>query len=121
MTAASREPVASGQDRSSYGDGPAITDSASAASRTVRVSGPSTESVGQPRNPGIFGTSPKVGLCPTTPQNAAGIRIEPPPSVPRAIGVAPYATEAPAPPDDPPGVRSGDHGLRVSPKTSLSV
>ena len=89
MTAASRSPTGSGQDRSSCGDGPAITESASAASRTVRVSGPSTDSVGQPRKPGIFGTSPKVGLCPTTPQNAAGMRIDPPPSVPSAIGVAP--------------------------------
>ena len=72
----------------------------------VRVSGPSTDSVGQPRKPGILGTSPNVGLWPTTPQNAAGIRIEPPPSVPSAIGVAPYATDAPAPPREPPGVRS---------------
>ena len=81
-----RPPARAGRRRPT---GPAITDSARAASRTVRVSGPSTDSVGQPRKPGSFGTSPKVGLCPTTPQNAAGIRIEPPPSVPRAIGVAP--------------------------------
>ncbi len=121
VTAPSRSPSGSGQERSSYGEGPAMTDSARAASRTVRVSGPSTERVGQPRKPGRVGTSPAVGLCPTTPQNAAGMRMDPPPSVPSAIGVAPYATDAPAPPDEPPGVRSGAHGLRVRPKTSLSV
>ena len=49
------------------------------------------------------------------------MRIEPPPSVPSASGVAAYATEAPAPPLDPPGVRSSDHGLRVTPYTALSV
>src|SRR3954469_9842142 len=94
---------------------------ARAASRTVRVNGPSTDRLGQPRKPGSFGTRPNVGLCPTTPQNAAGMRIEPPPSVPIAIGVAPYATDAPAPPEDPPGVRSSATGLRVRPNTSLSV
>src|SRR4051794_6598794 len=62
LTASSRSPTSAGHEFSSCGDGPAITDSASAASRTVRVSGPSTDSVGQPRNPGIFGTSPNVGL-----------------------------------------------------------
>src|SRR5689334_1808469 len=114
-------PGGTGQVSGSARAGPAMTDRASAASRTVRVSGPSTDKVGQPRKPGILGTRPKVGLWPTTPQNAAGIRIDPPPSVPRAIVVAPYATEAPAPPLEPPGVRSSDQGLRVRPHTTLSV
>src|ERR1700682_4555968 len=99
----------------------AMTDSASAASRTDRVIGPSTERVFQPLNPGSFGTSPNVGLWPTTPQNDAGMRTEPPPSVPSAIGAIPAATDAPAPPLEPPGVRARFHGLRVSPNTRLSV
>jgi hypothetical protein len=82
-------PVATGQVIGSAGEEPAMTERASAASRTVRVSGPSTDRLGHPRNPGSLGTRPKVGLWPTTPQKAAGMRIEPPPSVPRAIGVAP--------------------------------
>src|SRR3954469_5947828 len=89
VTAPRRSPGGTGQVWSSAAVGPDSTDRARAASRTVRVSGPSTDSVGQPRNPGILGTSPNVGLCPTSPQNAAGILIDPPPSVPRASGVAP--------------------------------
>src|ERR1700688_4557143 len=100
---------------------PAMTERARAASRTERVMGPSTESVFHPLNPGSFGTRPKVGLWPTTPQNDAGMRTEPPPSVPSAIGVIPAATDAPAPPLEPPGVRDRFHGLRVTPNTRLSV
>lgn len=47
-------------------------------------------------------TRPWVGLRPTTPQSAAGLRIEPPVSVPIAPKQSPAATAAPAPLDDPP-------------------
>jgi hypothetical protein len=60
-------------------------------------------------------------LSPTRPQHAAGIRIEPPPSLPWAIGTIPAATAAPDPPLDPPGVRSGTQGLAVGPKRRDSV
>src|SRR5260370_8329211 len=49
------------------------------------------------------------------PQYAAGIRIEPPVSVPSARSQAPAATSAADPPEDPPEVREGSRGLRVSP------
>ena len=49
------------------------------------------------------------------------MRMEPPPSVPTASGPRPAATAAPAPPLEPPGVRAGFHGLRVMPKSGLSV
>src|SRR5262252_3649475 len=49
------------------------------------------------------------------PQYAAGIRIEPPVSVPSASAHAPAATSAADPPEDPPEVRAGSLGLRVSP------
>ena len=52
-------------------------------------------------------TRPYVGLTPTTPQNAAGCRTEPPVSEPSAIGTMPAATAAAEPPDEPPGTRSG--------------
>ena len=55
------------------------------------------------------------------PQKLAGIRIEPPPSVPSASGPMPDATAAAAPPLDPPVVRAGSHGLRVTPVSGLSV
>src|SRR5947209_19187920 len=50
---------------------------------------------------------------PTSPQCAAGIRIEPPVSEPIAPSAAPAATAAPDPPLDPPGLRSRSHGLRA--------
>src|SRR3954468_23991859 len=87
-------------------------------------------------------TRPRLGFRPTSPQQAAGIRSEPPPSLPCASGTipeAPAAAEAPAgapggrgaptrgappaaePPDEPPGVRVGSHGLRVGPVWRGSV
>src|SRR5262245_48324707 len=91
-----------------------------AASFTVRVIGPACERL-QAALAGYTGTRPNDGLWPTMPQNDAGFRMDPPPSVPRASGPRPAATAAPAPPEEPPGVRSRFHGLRVRPKTRLSV
>ncbi len=55
---------------------------------------------------------PRLGLSPTSPQHAAGTRIEPPASVAWAIETIPEATAAAAPPDDPPEDRSVLSGLR---------
>ena len=86
----------------------------------MRVSTPS-----QPRNESPRSrpreTRPRLGLSPTSPQHAAGIRIEPPPSLPCATGSIPAATAAAAPPDEPPGVRSRSQGLRVAPLWRGSV
>ena len=49
------------------------------------------------------------------------MRSEPPPSLPCATGSMPPATAAAAPPEEPPGVRSGSHGLRVGPVWRGSV
>ena len=49
------------------------------------------------------------------------MRMEPPPSVPSASVVMPAATAAPAPPEEPPGVYSRFHGLRVTPQSGLWV
>src|SRR5213075_2786727 len=54
-----------------------------------------------------------VGLRPTTPESAAGCRIEPPVSDPSAPKAAFAATAAAEPPLDPPGTRDKSHGLRV--------
>ena len=70
---------------------------------------------------GYAGTRPKLGLSPTLPQNAAGMRTEPAPSVPTLSGPSPAATAAAVPPDEPPGVFVGSHGLRVSPVRSELV
>src|SRR6185503_5302297 len=61
--------------------------------------------------------TPFVGLSPTNPQNAAGIRIEPPPSVAVAIAAIPDARAAPDPPLDPPV----PHGFVVVPYNALVV
>ena len=54
---------------------------------------------------------------PTSPQQAAGMRIDPIPSLPCATGTMPAATLAALPPDEPPGVRARSHGLWVTPNT----
>src|SRR5215216_43971 len=95
---------------------PAIALSIIAASRTVLVIGPRCE-----RSPtalgGYWGTRPNDCLNPKMPQNAAGMRIEPAPSLPCASGPRPAATAAAAPPLDPPGVLARFHGLNEGPKT----
>ena len=70
---------------------------------------------------GASGILPRCGLSPNSPQNAAGIRIEPPPSDPSAIGTSPAATAAALPPLEPPGLRSSFHGLRVIPNAAELV
>jgi hypothetical protein len=62
-----------------------------------------------------------VGFTPTTPQNAAGWRTEPPVSEPSAIGTIPDATATAEPPDDPPGTRSRRIGFLVGPYALCSV
>src|SRR3984957_5974170 len=55
------------------------------------------------------------------PQHAAGMRLDPPPSVPMPIGARPPAPAGGAPPLDPPQVRVRSHGLAVRPKSGASV
>lgn len=67
-------------------------------------------SLDEPPDFGV-GTEPCVGRRPATPHSAAGIRIEPPVSVPSATGAAPMATATAEPPLDPPASRAGSQGL----------
>jgi hypothetical protein len=53
------------------------------------------------------------------PQQAAGIRTDPPVSVPRATSASPLATTTALPLDEPPGIRSGASGLTGIPKSAL--
>ncbi len=55
------------------------------------------------------------------PQHEAGIRIEPPPSVPCAAGAIPVTTATDAPPLDPPGDRVVSQGFRQTPFSWDSV
>ena len=68
-----------------------------------------------------IGMRPRPGFNPTTPQSAAGMRTEPPMSVPSASGTQPLATATADPPDDPPALRAGSCGFRVTPQRGLRV
>ena len=92
----------------------------SALSATVRVRQPFTDIRFQCSG-GSSGTLPRWGLRPKRPLNAAGIRIEPPPSEACAAPTRPAATAAALPPLEPPVVRSVSHGLRVIPVVFDSV
>src|ERR1700733_4648400 len=96
-----------------------MAENISAASRTVRVIGPAQDTPGNTLA-GHSGTRPKVGFSPTTPDHAAGMRIEPPASVPICSGPNPAAAAAAAPDDEPPGVCWVFHGLRVMPCSGQS-
>src|SRR5262249_57457061 len=67
------------------------------------------------------GLRARVGLRPKTPQQEAGIRIDPPPSLAWAMGTMPAATAAADPPLEPPAVCVRRQGFRVGPKRRGSV
>src|SRR3954464_15486719 len=106
----------------SPGSAPCRTSSASAESRTLRDSTPSLEAPlhTSPRN-GADETRPRDGFRPNRPQQAAGMRMEPPASLPAALGTRPGATAAAAPPLEPPGTWARFQGLDVRPNSSGSV
>src|SRR5262249_20300358 len=84
--------------------GPAITLSISATSLTVRAIGPGTWRVDHGVSTGQAGTRPGAPRKPTTLQKLAGLRSEPPVSLPSAIGTMPQASATAAPPLEPPHV-----------------
>src|SRR5215467_10696438 len=110
----------SGAGSSVQGSSPAITVSAAAHAATLFAICPTESSVYDSGNAPSVGTRDLVGLYPTTPQNAAGMRVEPPVSVPIAISHMPSAV-ATAPPDvEPPGTRARSNGLPGVPKCGLA-
>ena len=60
-------------------------------------------------------------MNPKRPQNPAGMRIDPPPSVATCIAPMPNAAATAAPPLLPPGVIRVFHGFTVRPLSGLSV
>ena len=109
----------SGRQKGSRRSNRAMAPNIRAASRTERVIGPATATDEKLPN-GHCGTRPKLGLKPTTPHQAAGMRIEPPASVPICSGPKCAAAAAPAPEEEPPGVRIRSQGLRVMPCSGQS-
>ena len=82
--------------------------------------GPTWSKLGASGKQPSIGTSPYVGLKPTTPQHAAGIRIEPPESLPSAASTSPAASAAAQPPLDPPATRPGATGFGTVPNVRFS-
>src|SRR3954470_16258741 len=101
--------------------GPAIALSISATSATEPAIGPSTLSVDHAVAVGQVGTRPGDGRMPTMPQKLAGLRREPPMSLPSAIGSMCVATATAAPPLLPPHVFVLSYGFSVAPNTGLKV
>ena len=73
---------------------PAIAESSTAASRTLRVKVPTVSREEANAMRPYREISPYVGFSPTTPHRAAGWRTEPPVSVPMAHTASPAATAA---------------------------
>ena len=98
------------------------TSAASIASQsaTSRAIGPAWSKLGASGQQPSSGTSPYVGLKPTIPQHAAGMRIEPPESVPSAASASPAASAAAVPPLEPPATRPGATGFGTVPKCGFS-
>ena len=94
---------------------PLHTSNHRAVSRTDRDRQPRFTVSGWWRTCGPRGIRPKVPFIPKRPVKPAGIRIDPPPSPPEAMGTRPPATAAAEPPEDPPGVLPCCHGLCVAP------
>src|SRR3984893_18132525 len=69
----------------------------------------------------VFRGPPVDGRKPTMPQNAAGIRTEPPVSVPRPTGVIRAEMATPVPPLDPPGTRFMSYGFFANPNAGLEL
>ena len=115
-----RSPSATSSVAGSAGSTPATASSSSAASAGVRAIGPGwsrERASGHAPAPLI---RPYVGFRPTTPQNAAGIRIEPPVSLPSVRGSSSAASTTADPPLEPPETRSVAQGLRADPSRSFT-
>ena len=91
------------------------------ASATERASGPTWSSVVLKGTTPAHGSSPNVGFRPTMPQAAAGMRIEPPVSVPTEANPIPVTTAAAEPPLEPPADRVRSTGLWTAPKAVSSL
>src|ERR1700733_15452885 len=115
--AAVQDASARGSELRSLGSGLTATSSAATTSAMRRAIGPLVDRYGHAGacSPPM-GTRPSDAFIPESPQHAAGIRIEPPPSEPVASGTMPAAMAAALPPEDPPGGCSRLHGLSVGPK-----
>src|ERR1700683_1959818 len=84
--------------------------------------GPAVERPIQPGGTGPpGGTRRRDGFIPERPQQAEGMRMDPPPSEPVASGTMPAARAAAAPPEDPPAPWAGVKGVAGGANSALVV
>ncbi|MDW3217235.1 MAG: hypothetical protein R8F63_01370 [Acidimicrobiales bacterium] len=121
LAAATKESVGGSARWASPSAGPWATSSHRAVSSTRRLRHPVFDMPYQCSASGMSEMRPRWGLSPKSPLRAAGMRIDPAPSLADAAPTSPAATAAPEPPLEPPGVRPRFHGLRVSPVAGDSV
>ena len=97
--------------------GPLRTRESRAASSTERAMGPGVSSVVESGSTPKVLMRPTVTFNPTMPHHDAGMRTEPPVSVPRPHGASEAATATPVPELEPPGARCvfRSQGLRGVP------
>ena len=95
-----------GAESASPGSAPAITSNKTRKSATVLAIGPTTPSQLNAPAPGgkwpVAGMRPGVGFNPQIPEKCAGVRMEPPPSLPTPPMEQPEAIAAASPPLEPP-------------------
>src|SRR5687768_16943409 len=103
------------------GSGLTITPKTVLQSTALRAIGPILSSVHASAIAPWRLTAPYVGRRPVTPENAAGVTIDPEVSLPMANGTSPAATAAPGPLDEPPDQYSRFHGVRPGPVNDASA
>ena len=111
--ACSRDPAAVRTRWSGSVTDPDMVSNIVATSATDRPIGPTLSKDHDSGTTPRRGIRPCVGLRPTTPHRAAGIRIEPAVSVPMASGHCRAETAAADPPLDPPATFAGAQGFAV--------
>src|SRR5450759_4254119 len=110
-----------GSEVASRGSLPAIAAMTRPQSWAERHIGPSLSSVQQSAIAPCRLTRPYVGLRPATPENAAGVRMEPEVSEPIENPTRPAAVAAPGPEDEPPDQKSVFQGVRPGPVNDASA
>ncbi len=78
---------------------------------TSAAMGPTVSYPGDRGHTPSSGTRPQVVLSPVVPQHAAGMRTDPPVSLPKATSASSVATATAAPLDEPPGTSRGSSGF----------
>src|SRR3546814_19670023 len=86
---------------------------------TSRAIGPTASSDGPSGRTPSTEIRPWVGLSPTVPQQAEGVRIDPAVSVPRAMSASPVATATALQLELPPGMRLASSGFSGVPYQGL--